>query len=169
MIAVRRYAEFHADFPDDHVWNEDETDTVQTGGKAVAQAIAQILVGLGCTIHELEDNVGHCWECSFSYKGSGLRFQVVDLEPCIFILEEPRRGRPDYGLHLHLLLELNEGLRRDGRFHDLAWYDYDGLNRGEEAFEVPVIGDLSAPDEIKKEPSFLAKLLAPLKARPENR
>ena len=157
MILVRRYAKFRADFPDDHIWNDDETDLVQTGGKAVAEAIGEILTGFGCTISELEDNVGHCWECSFSYEGLGLSFCVVGLEPAIFILEEPSRARPDYALHLHVLLKLNERLRSDGRFHDLAWYAHDGWRTGEEGFEAPVVGDVPAVAEIKKERGFLGR------------
>ncbi len=179
MIQVRRYAEFHADFPDDWVWNADETYVVQTGGKAVAKAIADILAGFGCVIGELEDNVEHCWECSFSYEGLPLLFRVVDLQPCIFILEEPHRARRDYALHLHVLMKLDNELRRDGRFHDLAWYAHDGVHTGKEAFDVPVVGDVPAVEDIKpwerqdreefRKLSFLDKLLAPLKVRPEDR
>jgi hypothetical protein len=177
-VTVRRYAEFRADFPDDHIWNDDETDVVQTGGKAVAEAIADILKGFGCTIHEMEDNVGHCWECYFSYEGLGLWFHVVGLDDYIFELQEPPRARPDYALHLHVLLKLNEQMRRDGRFHELRWYE-DG-RPGREAFDVPVAGDVPSVDEIKPwavpgvdgiktKRSFLDKLLAPLKTRPEVR
>lgn len=177
MIQVRRYAEFRADFPDDHIWNADGTDVVQTGGKAVAQAIADILAGFGCVIEGLDDHLGHCWECSFSYEGLGLRFQVVDLQPCIFVLEEPHRARLDYALHLHVLLKLNEQLRRDGRFHDLRWYEDE--RPGREGFDVPVVGDVPAVEDIKpwehqgmeefRKRSFLDKLLAPLKAPPGHR
>jgi hypothetical protein len=79
-------------------------------------------------------------------------------------------------LHLHVLLKLNEQMRRDSRFHDLRWYE-DGSPR-REAFNVPVVGDMPtvdqikpwvvpSVDEIKKKRSFLDKLLAPLKTRPE--
>jgi hypothetical protein len=169
MRAVRRYAEFRADFSDDQIWNDDQTEVIQTGGKAVADAIAEILATFDCTIGKLEDNVGHCWECSFSYEGLDLLFRVVGLEPTIFILEEPSRSRPDYALHLHILLRLDEQLRRDGRFHDLSWFAHDGWRTGDQAFALPVAGDVPTVDEIKKERGFLGRLLAPLKARPENR
>lgn len=177
MIEVRRYAEFRADFPDDCIWNADETDVVQTGGKAVAEAIADILSSFGCVIEELEDHVGHSWDCRFSYEGLVLWFHVVGWGDYIFILEEPPRARPDYALHLHLLLKLNEAMRRDGRFHDLRWYEDERPRR--EGFDVPVVGDVPTVDEIKpweragvegvKKRSFLDMLLAPLKARPEDR
>jgi hypothetical protein len=169
MVIVRRHAEFRGDFPDDQIWHDDETDVVQTSGKNVAEAIADMLAGFGCTIHELEDNVGHCWECYFSYEGLGLWFRVVGLDTYIFVLQEPPRARPDYALHLQVLLNLNEHLRRDGRFHDLQWYDDDDRRVSKEAFDVPVVGDVPAVDEIKKERGFLGRLLAPLKARPERR
>ncbi len=178
MIAVRRYAEFRADFPDDHIWNEDETEVVQTGGKAVAEALGDILRSFGCTIHELEDNVGHCWDCYFSYEGLGLWFHVVDVGGCIFDLQEPHRARSDYLLHLHVLLKLNEQIRRDERFHERRWYEDE--RPGREGFDVPVTGDIPTVDEIKAKKgqskeggvgrrSLLDKLLAPLKARPESR
>lgn len=167
MIHVRRYAEFRADFPDDYIWNEDQTEIVQTGGKAIAEAIAEILAGLGCHIRRLEDNLEHCWECSFSYEGLALLFRVVGLEPAIFILEEPGRARPDYALHFHVLLKLDEQLKRDGRFHDLAWYTHDGWRTGQEAFAVPVVGNLPSVEEIKRERGFLGRLLAPMRRRPD--
>jgi hypothetical protein len=72
-------------------------------------------------------------------------------------------------LHLHVLLKPDEQLRRDGRFHDLSWFARDGWRAGDEAFAVPVVGDVPAVEQIKKERGFLGRLLAPLKARPENR
>ena len=175
MVTGRRYATFRADFPDDHIWNDDETDVIQTSGKAVAEALAEILSGFGCLIHELEDNVGHCWECYFSYEGLGLWFHVVGSDDCIFVLDEPPRARLDYAVHLHVLLKLNEEMRRDGRFHDLRWYEDERLGR--QAFDCPVSGnvpamseikpwDVPTVEEIKGKRSFLDKLLAPLKARP---
>ena len=170
MITVRRNAEFRADFPDDHIWDDNGEDVVQTGGKAVAQAIADILVGLGCTIDGLGDNVGHCWECGFSYQGLALLFHVVGLDPCIFVLQEPHRATPIISRYFHVLLKLNEQLRRDGRFHDLAWYSYDDRRVGHEGFELPIGGDIQALDvpeaeEIRKKVSFLDRLLAPLRPR----
>lgn len=178
MIAVRRYAEFQADFPDDHIWNDDETDVVQTAGKAVAEALADILQGFGCTVHELEDNVGHCWDCYFSYEGLGLWFHLFGSEDCVFFLQEPPRARPDYTLHLNVLLQLNEQMRADGRFHDLRWYEDD--RPGRKAFDVPVTGNVpsveatkgwrpTGVDEPNNKRSFLDKLLAPLKVRPDVR
>jgi hypothetical protein len=174
MITVRRYAEFRADFPDDHIWDEKEEDVVQTGGKAVAQAIADILVGLGCTIHDLDDNVGHCWECCFSYQGLALWFHVVNLNPCIFTLDEPHRATPNIARYYHVLLNLNEQLRRDGRFHDLTWYSYEDGRVGKEGFEIPITGDIPAPDVppvevVGKKLSFFDRLLAPLRPRPDVR
>ena len=178
MVTVRRHARFRTDFPEDHVWNENETDVVQTGGKAVAEAIIDILKSFGCIVHELEDNVGHCWDCYFSYEGLGLWFHVVDVDGCIFDLQEPHRARPDYLLHLHVLLKLNEQIRRDERFHELRWYEDE--RPGREGFDVPVTGDIPTVGEIKtkrnpakeegkERRSFLDKLLAPLKTRPESR
>jgi hypothetical protein len=174
MVKVRRCAEFRADFPDDHIWNEDEPDdVVQTGGKAVAEALADILRSFGCTIEELEDNPGHCWDCCFTYEGLVLWFHVVGSERCIFVLDEPLRAQRGYDRHLEVLLKLNEHMRRDGRFHDLRWYE-DGRG-SREPFDVPVAGDVPPMKrkrvqdrphlgEIKRG-RFLGRLLASLTAR----
>jgi hypothetical protein len=173
MITVRSYAEFRADFPDDHIWNDDESDAVQTGGRAVAEAIAEMLAGFGCVIEELEDNVGHCWECSFSYQRLALVFRVVDVDGCILTFEEPHRATRNLAGYYDVLLMLNEQLRRDGRFHNLAWYGYDERRIDAEAFETPVTGYVPAADQpmelVEKELSFLQKLFAPLRARPDVR
>ncbi len=168
MITVRPYAEFRADFPEDHVWNADQSDVVQTGGKAVAEAIAEILASVGCVIEDLEDNVGHCWECSFSYQRLALMFRVVDAEGCILTLEEPHRATRDLARYYQVLLMLNEQLRRDGRFHDLAWYSYDDRRIGKEAFEAPVAGYIPTADRpaesVERKLSFIQRLLARLGA-----
>jgi hypothetical protein len=171
MIAVRRYAEFRADFPDDHIWGEAD-EVIQTGGKAAAEAIAEMLASFGCVIEEIEDNVGHCWECRFTYEGLLLWFHVVNLDPCIFVLKEPLRAQRNSFLYPHVLLKLNDCLRRDSRFHDLAWYAYDDRRVGEEAFQLPVEGDILPESNIRPvlsatgvKRSFFSKLLAPLKSR----
>jgi hypothetical protein len=173
MIIVRSRAEFRADFPDDHIWNDDESDVVQTGGKAVAQAIADILAGFGCVIEVLEDNVGHCWECSFSYQRLALVFRVVDVDGCVLTFEEPHRVTRKLDRYYDVLLKANEQLRRDGRFHDLVWCSYDDRRVGAEAFQTPVAGYIPAADQpvqpVEKKPSFLRKLLAPLGARADVR
>lgn len=171
MITVRRYAEFRADFPDDQIWDGD--DVIQTGGKAVAQAIADILAGLGCVIEDLEDQAGHGWECRFSSQGLALMFHAVALDPCILVFEEPHRATRKLTRYYDVLLRLNEQLRRDGRFHDLAWYSYDGRQVGEETWETPVAGYGPAADSpaepAEKKLSFLQKLLAGKKARQDAR
>ena len=173
MITVRSRAEFRADFPGDHIWNDDESDVVQTGGKAAAEAIADILAGFGCVIEALEDNVGHCWECSFSYQRLPLVFRVVDVDGCILTFDEPHRAMRRLDRFCDVLLRLNEQLRRDGRFHDLAWYSQDDGRVGAEAFEAPVAGYVPAADQpiepVEEKRTFLQKLLAPLRARPDVR
>jgi hypothetical protein len=166
MIVVRRYAEFSADFPDDTIWNEGESRILQTGGKAIAEAIAEIMDGFGCTIDKLEDYLEHGWECSFSYEGLPLMFQVVNSEPAIFILERPRRVWIDHPLYTQVLLKLNEHLRRDGRFHDLTWYLYDDRGVGKEGFEIPVAEVVV--EQVKKQPGFFARLFASRKGRSES-
>ena len=167
MITIRRYAEFGCDFPDDTIWDAEETSIVQTGGKNLAESIAELTTRFGCVINELEDNLEHCWECRFSYEGLELGFHVYHAEPCILIVDQPFGFKRHFPLYCHVLMELNQAMRRDGRFHDLEWHTYDGTREGKEAYEVPVVGDIPEIDEIKQKPSFLKRLFGARKARPE--
>lgn len=168
MMVVKPYAEFKADFPDDQIGEGDETE--QYGGKNVTEAIAAILVGLGCTIEGIVDEEEHGWECRFLYEGLTLWFRLWDFgDDYAFRCDEPHPASAKYDLFLRLLMKLNDALRRDGRFHDLAWY---GLERSQpvgEPSEAPVIGEIPSARDIEARQGFFQRLLAPMRVRPKAR
>jgi len=163
-MIVKPCAEFRADFPDDHI--EEDGEIVRFGGLNVAEAIADILVGFGCTVEGIAGDFRGWW-CGFRFEGLALIFQLVDLgDHYVFVCEEPLRARPDYDLFLHALLNIDSRLKADSRFHDLLWYSY--ANRpGESPSESPVTGELPPISKIKKKRGLLGRLLAPMMARPQ--
>jgi hypothetical protein len=72
----KSYAEFIADFPDDH--EEDERDIVLFGGKLAAEAIAEMLRGLGYKVEPPEYMDEHGWDimCTSTARGSGWNSHV---------------------------------------------------------------------------------------------
>lgn len=176
MNGVRRCAEFMGSFPDDTVWNDDETAILQTGGKAVTEAVAGLLAEFGCLIEDVNDDLEHSWVCEFSYEGLALEFRTYSFDPYMVIFAEPFRASPSYPLFLHVLLRLNGRMRQDGRFGHLIWYDEDRGVKAEGA-DLPFDGEVPPLDEIKswrrrrhqeKRLGFLEKLLVPLKRRSED-
>jgi hypothetical protein len=154
MIVVRPWAEFDADFPSDMI--EDEHDIVQFGGKNVAEAIGELLVGFGCVIEKLYYAGEHGWECLFLYERRSLWFQVTDMESYLFVCEQPIWGTSPDPRYIHALLKLNEALRQDGRFHNLGWFRSEDVLSGKAGAESPVIGDIPP---LKRKRGLLAQLL----------
>ena len=167
MIVAKPWAEFRADFPSDQV--EDGSDIVQFGGRNVAQAIAGLLAGFGCVIEEPYHAEEHGWQCSFTYENLPLWFQIQELGPSyLFVCKEPLiSGHSEHPLYFQALIKLNDALREDGRFHDLAWHDYNERGDRLSSSELPVIGEVPKRLEMppmaeKPKLSFVQKLLAPL-------
>ena len=172
-MIVNGWAEFRADFPDDYV--EEDGEIVQFGGKAIAEAVADMLGGFGCVVEAVANRHQNGWWCDFAYERLALRFQVVDLgDECLLIFHEPHRATRKISRYGEALMKLNQCLRQDGRFHDLIWYNYDGRNPRKNPSDVPVIGGLTEEEDAdsddrwlddRKKLSFLEKLLAPLRRR----
>jgi hypothetical protein len=125
-LKTRPWAVFTADFPDDAVENDDGTDFVLLGSRNVAEAVRQVLRGLGCEVEEPRDAGDHGWD--FGGEGSGRRFwcQITSLYPVFYLLFEDQpvgRGRPTPG---GMIQPLNSALAQDGRFHDVLWYTRKG-------------------------------------------
>ena len=153
MIGIKSLAEFRADFPDDMI--EEDGEIVQSGGKAVAEALGEILTGLGCAVKGVKNAGDHGWDCSFSFERYGLWFQISDLDPYLLICKPPF-GVSTEPRYLNLLIKLNDALRRDGRFHDLLWFTQTEFESGSPGSDIPVIGELPPPIEGKR--SLLDKL-----------
>jgi hypothetical protein len=163
MIVVRPTAEFRADFPDDGIWGANG-EIVLCGGKNVIEAIAAIMVSIGCSVGEAEEDGEHGWVCPFAYGKLSDNLRVC-CGGFILFFEKSRRAESKDPLFYRLLLELNDRLRADGRFHDLSWYSEQ--RRGPDGTaDVPVTGDVPSLEEASKKPGLLGKLLAPLRPRP---
>jgi hypothetical protein len=121
--ALRTFAEFDSDIPDETV--EDEHDIVVYGGKGVAEAIMELLKAPTRQVSTLEDLNFKGWE--FTVRTTRRRFvfrvqyieQVLlssfdDTLPSIF-------GKPNQADHAALLTGLDALMQRDGRFHNIRW------------------------------------------------
>jgi len=111
---------FTADFPDDCV--EDNGEIVRFGGRNVAEAVRELLRGLGCDVDQPRYAGERGWE--FGARRSGRRFwcQVTSFHPqfLLYFEDDPPVQAPEG--HHGLAEAFDATLRRDGRFHDLLWY-----------------------------------------------
>jgi hypothetical protein len=123
---IRPWAVFSADFEDDT--EEDGQSITRGGGRNVAEAIGIMLARLGCKASTPEQVGEDGW--TFDVNQGGKRFwcQVTSLHPQFYLLLEDVYPK-DQLAHGNLLVDLDEGLRTDPRFHDLLWYlREDGLD-----------------------------------------
>lgn len=123
-MKVRPWATFTTDLPDDVIEEDDEF--IQYGGKSVAEAIAEILTGLGCTVDPPRHEHEHGWMVDAELGKQLLWCQVTLIEDYLFVLEDPswinkllKRHTPVY---LDVLARLAQALERDPRFHNVLWF-----------------------------------------------
>ena len=123
----KSYAEFIADFPDDH--EEDERDIVLFGGKLAAEAIAEMLRGLGYKVEPPEYMDEHGWDINVYIDGKRIWLELARLTNEYILQVEAMVGffeglfrRPDLTYYAEFLAKLNEGLARDPRFETVQWF-----------------------------------------------
>ena len=119
--ALRTFAEFDTDIPDDTV--EDEHDIVVFGGMAVAEAIMDLLRAPNREVSSLDDLGFKGWGFMVRIPRRHIGFRVQYIEQVLltsFDMPSLFRGR-NPAEHAALLTELDELLRRDGRFHNIRW------------------------------------------------
>jgi hypothetical protein len=165
MIYTNPWALFRADFPSDMIY-EGHGEPVH-GGRNVAEAIGEILRRMGCTVEEPEYGGEHGW--GFVFRRGRVRFWIEvsegwddghtlrweDWPPVLSTSQS----------HLGLMLKLNEQMKRDGRFHDIAWYRNSDVGSAENGSRSPVVGELpKAPDLSDEQPSFVDRLLTRLRS-----
>jgi len=125
-MTVKPWAGFIADFPDDEVGDGRSIDVF--GGRNVAVAIGEILIGLGCSDISAPEYAEHKgWEFDFYDKGRH-RFwcQVTSFHPAFWLLfEDPAITRgtraKNAKAYAELWRRLALALDQDGRFHDVVW------------------------------------------------
>jgi hypothetical protein len=142
-MIVAPWAEFGTDLPDDHEENEDQTEITLYGGRNVAEVIAEILRGLGCTVSEPIYADEHGWELDVEYRKRRLWAQVTQIEDYIFVLQDKTwlaklmGGRnPDY---LDILQRLAASMAQHPRLSDVRWYIPADVTSGKPGAPGPII------------------------------
>jgi hypothetical protein len=124
-LALRTLAEFDTDIPDDTV--EDEHDIIVYGGKAVAEAIMELLRSPARQVSTLDNLEFKGWEFMVRTARRRIGFRVQYIEQVLltsFDVSLPSIfGRPNPADHAALLTELNHMMQQDGRFHNIRWCD----------------------------------------------
>ena len=123
-MKIRPWAKVTSSLPSDEIETEDGRDFVQYGGKSVAEAIAEDLRALGCTVETPTHAHEHGWECSFEFEGRHLRFQVTLIDDYYLFLDDGvflrhQWAHPTFAAFMRLV---GPTLRRDDRLENLRWY-----------------------------------------------
>jgi hypothetical protein len=133
-MKIRPWAEFGADLPDDHI--EDGSRIVQFGGKSVAKAIGDILVGFGCEVSEPIYANENGWELDILAGEQRRRLwcQVTVIDKFVVVFEQNSWIANTLGryhpVYLDMLKRLGAALAEDARFHEVRWHRSDDLFSG---------------------------------------
>jgi hypothetical protein len=130
-MIVRPWAEFTTSLPDDGI--ENETGFIQWPGKNVAEALAEILAGLGCTDVEIFDLEHAGYDVGF-------RLGKLVLAARVTVIDNPliafgRKRQPEY---LDFLKRVSDALAKDGRFQNLRWFTDDEVLTGVKGAKSPL-------------------------------
>jgi len=143
-VKIRPWASCDADFPDDQI--EVDDDIVQFGGRNVAEAIAEIVTGLGCRPSEPISAEEQGWELDIKTDDQPLWIRVCDqgdrhfsllMEDATVLIRLFSRTHPTF---VRMLRELHLALAADARFQNIVWWPY-------KKFEVKGKG---APEPVSK-------------------
>jgi hypothetical protein len=133
-MTIENCAVIVADFPDDGVETEDGNDFLIWPGRTIAEAICEILRGLGYRVEAPEHVYEHGW--SFWSKASDGRqtwFQVTDIDEYLLITENHGGwGKSSVEAYAHLLTQLAAAFDADARFKSVRWSTLDEINIGPE-------------------------------------
>ncbi len=137
-MKFHQMAAFSSDLPDDTIEDEAGREIIQYGGRNVAEVMAQIFRDAGYVVGPLDDQLERGW--SFEAKRDGRRiwpllqgfwgFLMLQIDEGEFISHDQKLFKQ---ASLKILMD---GLERDGRFHDLLWFDEMGEPFG---FTDPVV------------------------------
>lgn len=120
---VRFWAEFGSSLPTDLI--EDDNGFVQLGGKSVAEAIAEILRGLGSDVEQPRNAGDHGWDFVGQVRGAHIWGQVTLIEDYIFIFDRrptfPNWFQRDPPALFETLGALAAAMAKDERFSDVRW------------------------------------------------
>lgn len=120
---VRHCAEFASSLPNDLI--EDEHGFIQLGGKSVAEAIVEILRGLGCDVEQPKDAGDHGWDFVGQIRDAHFWGQVTLIEDYIFLFNRRDEFPSWFQRHppaLYITLDaLAAAMAKDERFSNLRW------------------------------------------------
>jgi hypothetical protein len=126
-MTFKKWAVFRADaFPDDTI--EDDLNILQFPGKNIAEALCEILAGVGCTDIEKPSHEGeHGWHVHFASAGRPFYCQVSRIEPETLLLFDKNYGSEGLfyrgpSRHAQLLERVQPAIAQDPRFRELTWY-----------------------------------------------
>ncbi len=145
-MKIRERVELRADFPNDDI--EDDRDIIQFGGRNLAEALGEILEGLGCKVSVPEYAGEHGWEFDFYIGERRFWCQATDMqEDAMFIFKDMAwvigfwfsRPRPN-PVFADLLTRVNAALALDSRFGPPLWYPLIDNSNGP-GFPNPVSGE----------------------------
>lgn len=123
-MSIRPDAEFLADFPDDQI--EEDGDIIEFGGRAVAEALAEMLRKSGYAPTAPEHQGEHGWDINVPVKSGRVWLEVTDLGDN-FILQSANYGsllrlfRKSADDHADVVIALANGMDADPRFRSIQW------------------------------------------------
>lgn len=129
-MTLRTFAEFTCDLPTGQI--ESDAGFIRLGGQPVAQALSEMLQGLGCRVDAVQDAGDHGWEFSFRYeKLRHLWCQVTLIEGYLVIIKD-RSARwrifaGDHACFVDVMRGLGDALAADPSFHDVGWFHEDEI------------------------------------------
>lgn len=134
-------ATFRTSIPDDTI--EDDHDIVQAGGKAVAEALGELLAKAGYAAALPVDEGLNGW--TINVRRSGARYTIqIAIPDEVELLIMPRFWPPGWlgardRAADQLLLAIDDALRGDPRFGDIRWEKSDSRRRTLATFTGPPI------------------------------
>jgi hypothetical protein len=143
-MKLRTLVEFTTTIPDDAVENEAGDDFLVWPGRNVVEAIAEILVGLGCTTEPPEDLQFAGWSLSFrTQEGHPISGRYSDTgEERYLDLKDHRQvgflARTSGPVFVDFLQRFGQAFAEDPRFGDLVWYVVKARGRPGDPGDAPV-------------------------------
>ncbi|HEX2815192.1 MAG TPA: hypothetical protein VHN39_02280 [Phenylobacterium sp.] len=124
-MTVTPWAGFIADFPDDQVEGGGRRMEV-LGGRNVAVALGEMLIGLGCQVSTLDYAGLKGWEFELYYQRHRFWCQVTSFHPAFYLLfDDPAITRAtrakNAAAYAEIWRKLADALEQDPRFHDVEW------------------------------------------------
>jgi hypothetical protein len=120
----RLHAHFKTTIPDDMI-ESDDGEIIQFPGKAVSEAISEMLRGAGYVVSDLDNQMERGWEFIAELDRRTVWLLICEMDE--FLLQT---GAMDAtrDFHAELLMKLNEAIRMDARFTQLRWVNSDEID-----------------------------------------